>query len=117
MNGGKDSRVRPGKDGGIELSEDVARLIAGELADVIRQRVAQFTPVTDGYRAVIFSYTLRAFCALAELAGALGEADKITGLREKVLSEKGRAQDAGFWMDYSVWEAERRVNGEQAPGA
>lgn len=89
----------------IELTQDMARLIAGELADIVRQRIAQFTPVTDGYEAVILAYTLRTFNAMEEIAGLLPGFD-IREVKEKLATELGKAQDAGFWVDLSISQRE-----------
>jgi hypothetical protein len=81
----------------------MAERITGELADIIRQRIAEFTPVTNGYEAVILAYTMRTFMVLAELAAQLDGFD-VKPLQAKLIAERNKAQDAGFWIDSSIWE-------------
>jgi hypothetical protein len=92
--------ARMTEDGHIEITPDLAEHIARELADVVRQRLAQFTPVRNGYEAVILAYTQRSYRAVAELASLTGL--DITAITAKLDAEVNAARDAGFWIDASV---------------
>jgi hypothetical protein len=85
---------------GIEITIELARLVAGELADIVRQRLADYTPVTNGHQAVVLAYTQRVYEALAELADLTGTS--ISAITAKLDAEVNAARDAGFWVDVSI---------------
>jgi predicted RNA-binding protein associated with RNAse of E/G family len=86
--------------GGISLTAEGTKLAAVELADIVRQRLAEFTPVDSGYRAVIFTYTTRTWNLLVQLAEAAGL--DIAEISKKVHEEHERAVANGLWIDMSV---------------
>ena len=49
-----------------------AAIIAGTVADAIRERLITYTPVTTGHQALILAYTRRQAIALAEHCQAAG---------------------------------------------
>jgi hypothetical protein len=86
----------------VTLSAGQAAMIAGELADIIRQRLADYAPVTSGHQAVVLAYTHRVFAAL-ELVARPGGVD-VTAIRERLARVTDAARSAGFWVDLSVAE-------------
>jgi hypothetical protein len=86
--------------GDVTLTAAQGRLIAGELADITRQRLADYAPVTSGHQAVILAYTRRIAGALIAIAGPAGV--DVSSIREKLEVETAAAVAAGFWVDLSV---------------
>lgn len=84
----------------MQITEEMARAIISELSDILRMRIAEFTPVTDGYRAVIMGHTLKALALLEKLAGHYNV--DISVIKEKILEEVRLAGAAGRWIDESV---------------
>lgn len=84
----------------VSMTFTEARAIAGALGDVIRMRLADYTPVVNGNQAVILAYTLRMYDSYQLLASQSGLDPR--PLKEKIDREVQAAEDAGFWVDRSI---------------
>lgn len=76
-----------------------AALIAGTVADAVRERIAEYAPVTNGHQAVILAYTLRMFRALERMAAPGVDLREIRSRLDDVVTD---AQDAGYWVDETL---------------
>ena len=71
-----------------------AAIIAGTVADAIRERLVTYTPVTNGHQALILAYTMRQERALQVLCRAL-ELDPGPYLSDIVPAVSDAARAAG----------------------
>lgn len=88
--------------GDVTLSAGQAAMIAGTIADVVRQRLADYAPVANGGQAVVLAWTHRAFAQLELVAGPGGV--DVAAIREQLARVTDAARAAGFWVDLSVAE-------------
>ena len=81
------------KELGVEvLRTEAVKIATTALADLIRLRLIEHTPVKTSYEALIFAYTLKQFAALEEIGQASDFQDIVKNIKEAMLT----AQQHGF---------------------